>query len=94
MKTTHQVTVDHSISLELKELNINGEEYNCKITNMGGNLIFAFIQKGSREFGFEIFVQNGNVRISRVVYRPNHDHNDREEVKTLPTKFGAVTVNY
>lgn len=73
--------------LELTNLNINGDEHSMTITNMGGNLSLGFK-------GFEIFIMNGKLRIRKTIYRPNHDHDDIEDVVLIPCEFGPARVDY
>lgn len=63
--------------LEIKNVNINGDIYGLKITNIQKGVDLIFTQKHSDVSDFEIHIDKG-VSLKRRVSRPTHDHDDYE----------------
>lgn len=90
MITTHttQTTVE-SGTVVLRDVDIDGHKYAVVCGNLNGYFWVEFMEESSADdrgieskaieggiFGIEI--DQGNVRISRHLSRPNHDHDDRQ----------------
>ena len=85
---------------EIEDVVIGDNIYSLIIYNDGGcrkeanELYVRFINQKNKNWEFSIQIRNDNtIRMSKMVYRPNHDHNDIGE-KEVDFKFGAEKYDY
>ena len=68
-----EVEDDEFQVLHIENLNINDEEYKLDICSREGVVVLNF-----NDGGYHMNINDGRITFNRTLYRPNHDHDDKE----------------
>lgn len=84
MKTVRQVqeVVDHGGQVILNGVEVGEQTYNVQVSNGGGRLSLAFLNKGGGE-DYVIRIFDGKVSFHRTLWRPDHDHDDHQTLQVM-----------
>jgi hypothetical protein len=84
VKLTHVQETDLGSKVCIDGVRVSDEEYTLEIFQRGVNrkagLLLAFVRNGGTEFEIIIDIDK-KIRFERHVYRPHHDHDDRETLQ-------------
>jgi len=87
-RRTIEEKIKHGNSINIEELNINGEKFCLKIDNQNEGFSLGFYKdKSSIEKDdsaeYEIIIDGEGIRFRRYVHRLNHDHDDIESLQVV-----------
>lgn len=98
MECVQKQTIEKIIEgqeLNLRCLDINNKKYYLKISNNVGEISLKFYEDKQENYGdvsasnvgdYEIRIDEKGIGFERIVYRPNHDHNDVERLQIIVDK--------
>jgi hypothetical protein len=86
MKTVQSKTIEEKVDevLHVKDVEINGKTYSLDIRNKDGRLTLDF--NGG---DYEVTIDDGGIKFYRNVFRPNHDHDDKESLQKVVNSKNA-----